>query len=501
MKTYNELSSNYLNTKFSFVDMKPFINELCTDLEQLKFTLPKEPVMIDSNFLNLPLIKNIQFTKGINKVKVQETFNQIKALKPTINKTLKPILTKLSTLKFDNIYYYSNFLQYINNFDNSNLYNLSSVSGDKDFKNISNPIINIYLSKLLPSIINDQVVKLKYEAHSNLEVTADLQNLFDSFIISNKQSIIQKITHFITSNIITLSPTYSNYIFKEIEDIIISEFEKLPPLTFKLNKDNIINLIYSAQLNELTLNILNYKDLLPTLTNSELFEIDNYVKEFNNNIANEVVVLNEDTVVKLQAISGQFKSNPTFFINSFYTSFNSASDIFKSTYSDIFLPPNFSKDMIKLTLDNINRELPLYDFRAREKELIDFVVNKYLISVMNTYLTSQEFTNFVLNLLTRLNKYNLQSTTYFYPTQQYIKLMFMQFIVNKNLFSEISDQYYKTYNKIVIDQTVTDVSKKIDKLYNYSKLDIDYYDSEIFNFFYSSVLYNIAESIVYQYRI
>lgn len=524
MKNYNTFSSNYLNNKLSFNSMKYTVNELVTDLESLSFSIPKEPIIVDQSFINLPLIKNIQYTNGVNRVKIQQDFNQVGVLKTSLGKQLKPILYNLSNLKFDKLYYYSKMCWYLSGFDNNYSY-MSSVSGTTNFDNIQHPICNIFLQKLLPNVINDQVAIVKMQANIKAVdfIKSSLPNDFDVFIQRKKEVLIDKLTHYIITQIVTLTPTYSNYIFTEVKKIIADEFENLPLFTTKLNKEAVINLIYNQQLNELCLNVINGDILNLPIASDGLFlqfkeewlqsniftgtypsciEILNgYTKIFNNNIANEVLVLNEDLVVKLQAIIGQFKNNPEFFINAFYIVFNQAIPILKENYSSIFFPPNFIKDMLKLILDNLNPKLKLTNFREREKDLIESILNKYLLSVINTYIYRETFTNFLLSLLHKLNKYNLQSNLYFYPVQQYFKLLLTQNIVNGELFSNTHKEFQNLYSSIEKSDDESDITVKINKLYNYSKFDIDYFTDELFNFFFSSVTYNITESLLTTYRV
>lgn len=513
MKTYNQYSSNYLINIFKYIIYKPIIDELIYDLEKLKFTLPKSSMTVEYELLNLPLIKNIIQLNGINKVQIIQKFNQVHTLKKTILQNYRYIFTKLTNLDFDSLYYYSRFNWYLNSF-NTDFVGIGSIAGTNNIPSLPHPILVPYLQKIIPLIIPDNISLLTNIINLNLSnVHVNLESSFNEFIIANKSSIVDKLSTYLITNTITLTPYYSNDLKLIIDNIVLNHINEIPPLTIKINKEKITNLISIQQTNELTLNSINninlpinsielfldYKSNNPYLTNEGILNF--YLKQFNNQIANNILSTNNETSLNLQTIIGQFKNNPEFFLNSFSVVYNLALDSLKSNFTEQFLPPNFTNDILKLIFDNLNTSIDISNYRNNESSLIKSCINKYLLGVINAYILNPNFTEFILSLLNKLIKYNLQAPTYLYPVQQYFKMLLFQYITNDILFNSIVSEFIQLYSNTPTPITSNDMSQKIIKAKVITSYNSQYYDDEIFNFFFNSVSHSIVDSLLAEYMV
>lgn len=517
MKTYNQYSSNYLINTFKYINHKLIIDELVDDLEDLKYVLPRSSIVVEPEVLNLSLIKKISDLNGINKVQIIQKFNQIHKLKKIILADYRYIFTKLSNLEFDNLYYYSKFNWYLNNF-NTDFIGLGTIAGNNNIPNLPHPILIPYLQKIIRLIIPDNISVLTNTINFNLSnIHVNLESGFNEFIIANKSSIIDKLSSYLITNVITLTPYYSNDLKLIVDNIVTNHISEIPPLTIKINKEKITNLISIQQTNTLTLNSIN--NITLPLNSTELFLdykanntylsnegiLNFYLKQFNNQIANNILSTNNETSINLQTIIGQFKSNPEFFLNSFPIVYNLALNSLKLNFTEQFLPPNFTKDILKLIFDNLNTNIDISNYRNEEEELIKSCINRYLLGVINSYVLKPNFTDFTLSLLNKLNKYNLQSSTYLYPVQQYFKMLFFQYVTNGQLFDSVFSEFTQLYSNTptptmsnVITQNVT---QKIANARVITSYNSQYYDDEVFNFFFNSVSHSIVDSLLSEYNV
>jgi len=490
IKNYNQLSSNYLNNKLIIPDYSSKLLELFNDLEIIRYRIPNETFQLMPELYNLPLIKNFS---GFNKIKISEDFSQTNILKGEIPESLKTIRNFLKSITFDKLYYYSNFNWYVSRYDNK-LSGISAVSGNVDYENLQHPLINIVLANILPQLLTNTINNYKNDITKIFKTQKynNLSNDFSLFIELNKNEISKKITTFISSQLIVLSPYYkSSNLTDNINSIITHEFiDKFPKFSFNFNKQLVITNIYKHQLNQLVLDNINTNGL----TNINL---DNELKEFNNKIANDILVINKDLNVHLYVILGDYKHNQQFLINAFYIAYNLAINEFKNKFSDNLLPLNFSQDIFNKTIQNLDlSKLNINNFKDNQVFIIKNSIIQFFISVIDVYFNNLEVEEILLNILNKLSIYNNNAVAFFNPLQQYIKLLFLKYIINGILFKQLTDDFIKIYTSTNIIDTV-DINLK-EKLQNI-KFNQSYYDEEIFNFMFNSVYFNIVNSMIKKY--
>lgn len=492
MKNYNQLSSNYLNNKLLIPDYCAKIKVLYDDLNLMRYRLPTENLKLKPELYNLPLIK--QFS-GFNKIKISEDFSQTNLLKSEIPESLKDIRNFLKSITFDKLYYYSDFNWYLSRYDKE-LVGISTVSGDCEYEILQDPLVNIVLANILPFLltnsINDYKITItktfKYKKYENLSKS------FSTFVQANKLTISNKISTFITNQLILLNPYYnSKNLSDSINNLIVQEFiNKLPEFNFNFNKQLLISNIYNYQLNQLVLNNINTPELVSNINSEQ------HLKEFNNKIANDILVFNKDLNVHLYVILGDYKYNQQFLINAFYIVYNLALNKFKDKFEGDLLPLDFSKNLFNNVLTNIDlSKLNINNFKTNQQFIIKNTIIQFFISIMETYFNDIKLETILLSVLEKLNIYNINSISFFNPLHQYIKLLFLQYIISGELFKQIIDDFINIYTSTNIIET-TDINLK-EKIKNI-KFDQDYYDSEIFNFIYNSVYLNIIDSFIRKYK-
>jgi len=494
MKNYNQLSSNYLNNKLLIPDYSAKIKVLYNDLKLMLYRIPNESFIVKPELFNLPLIK--QFS-GVNKLKISEDFSQTSLLKSEIPESLKDIKNFLKSISFDKLYYYGDFNWYLSKYKKE-LVGISMVNGNYDYESIQDPLVNIVLANILPLLITNSIMDYKITITKIFKTKKyeNLSNSFQLFTQDNKSIISNEISTFLSNQLILLTPYHDskNHLVNSINKLIVQEFiNKLPNFNFNFNKQLLISNIYNNQLNQLVLNNIN----TPGLVNN--INLEQNLKEFNNKIANDILVFNNDLNVNLYVILGDYKHNPQFLINAFYIVYNLALNKFKNKFVGELLPLDFSKNLFNNVLKNIDlTKLNINDFKTNQQFIIKNTIIQFFISVMDVYFNSIELEKILLSILEKLNIYNINSISFFNPFQQYIKLLFLQYIINGKLFNQIIDDFINIYTSTNIIET-TDINLK-EKINNI-RFNQEYYNSEIFNFIYASVYSNIVDSFIRKYKI
>ena len=163
---------------------------------------------------------------------------------------------------------------------------------------------------------------------------------------------------------------------------------------------------------------------------------------------------------------------------------------------------NYDSDYVPLAAwNNLNTNIDISNYRNEEEELIKSCINRYLLGVINSYMLKPNFTDFTLSLLNKLNKYNLQSSTYLYPVQQYFKMLFFQYVTNGQLFDSVFSEFTQLYSNTPTPTTSNDVTQKIANARVITSYNSQYYDDEVFNFFFNSVSHSIVDSLLSEYNV
>jgi len=491
MIPYSSLSSNYIYNKFSFPNIKNSISELYNDLNLFKYTIPNEIINTNTKLYNLPITKVFQ---GINRVRISDSFDGIGVLKSNLNKEFKPILNFINNINIQP-YYYNQLNWYYSGYSTE----FSGIGrlNNSNYQSNNHPIFNIVLLKILPLLMQDSMVDYrKTITEKSKEINHfNLSNIFNEYLRNNKKEFIETLSNFLIVKLITLNSNYSTEISNKLHIIISEYINQLPLLNFKLNVSRVNNNILNLQYNQLILNTLNNETLL-NISNEKIYEYNEYLKQFNNIIASNILTTNEETFTNLQIIIGDFKYNYELLINSIYIVYALAIDSLKSNFNDTLLPSNFSKDLYLLVTNNINHEnINFFNFKTNQQDIIHHCILKYFISIFQIYFETKEIEELLLGLLKELQVYNIYSTSMYNLLKNYMILYLLNEIINGKLFNEISDAFIKlhTSTNINFSQQIY-FQNRLEKIKNSNEE--SYLDQEIFNFFYDSVLLNIADSQV-----
>jgi hypothetical protein len=530
----------YLKNKLIVPNIKESLKELISAIKNYDFKIAKVKPYINPEIYNLPLIKE---TNIINKVAIYNNFKQTHLLRYKIRKNYKPILTSLLNIYPSNLYYYSKFIWSLNNFDNKYL-NLSLVSGiisrsdlfiETDYPSIDlitanastqylNFFISLVLERILPKLITDSINSYRMEIYKEFnDKTYNLTTLYSSFLNNPKNfnNISNELSDFLIRHIITATKTYSDNLKLDVTNIVQKHLQNIPNITLKFNKNLVIDTIYEHQLNQLIFNNIKNPNILKEGINVYTYfndsKINNlnlndafilYSKSFNNQIVNNIAVINSDLLIDLNIIAGEFKKTPLFLVNSFYFIFSLAFEQLKNNFNDELLPADFSKNLFKLVIDNIDiNQINFNDFKSLQVNIVDYVLTRYFDAILDTYI-SEHLNEFFLDLLNDLKSYNIDAISYHFPTSQYFKLLLLNscdYNLYDALFYDIYRDFINKYTSLNVGNYNSEIFLKnyinrYDSIKNsFSSLDKQYYDTEIFNFFYNCALMNIINSIINEY--
>jgi len=485
MINFDNYCYNYFNNKFNitFIDSKLqsefriLYNKITNS--QLQFSN-----VTDQTFNKYLPNLIIETGRLFNKVKIFSDFEHSSSIKSKIIKTTHSIYNYYKTFNLNNqlLYtFYNNYSLTYHNIATITCYQPNEIS-----------ICDLLLEELFINVFKDFLSNLKSQiakASLNISLTAPLDNTL--------------ICNLITQNLIIQNTTVNNQLSLSVLNLLDSDLNLINTYVnsklLLINKKTIGNLISDKLESYLLYNLITSINITKTS------DINEQQKSIQNSLVNHYLQSNNNIIESFQFIAAQFKNDPLLFINFLKISHSYLVDMLSLNYQYDFTSLRDNINYVNINqvdfsilqnfVNNKNNYLPNLDI------VIKHAIQNYLIKYIDSLLNDSYVTDIIINsILVKLTKYSVLVMTFKFQITNYIKLLYVNHILQLN-FEEVVSDYITAINEYEFNTSLDQITGIMIKTQKSLYLDKLNQNDKLKNFYMSAVADSAANMIINRYRV